>query len=342
MCISRDLNDTIKERLEAYNCPTYGPQHNIYHTSLQANFASPAPPGIQADLSQHLGVAGGAHTDEHDDPMVPTVMTCTSNLRKGVHPGLFHILDLGIYVELERNTTVVFSGRHRHGGTAPFVPEGMGQCDTDVRMTWISYPNQLTLDRCGPLLLASVGFKSESVDQQQSNTLFTPPQLDVGRLDAHDPVSEKSRSFASHGIHVMDAKTHQLLLKREMLNLEVAVMNQAGYPPDCSHLSESIGNYADGTPMPGLLYGPGGDPSLRKELERKILITRLRVASTVPLMLGARVQSRPVEGLPTVLHRSLAVRAHDVLGGPWSSTVTDESALSFLAELSKEAVEGEL
>lgn len=260
-------------------------------------------------------------------------MMCTSNIREGVHPGLFHILDLGLYVQLDRTTTVVFSGRHRHGGTAPFVPEDMKQCNTDVRMTWISYPNQPTLDRCGPCLVASVGFKSQNVEQQQDNTLFTPPRLDVGRLDAHAPVSDNARSFACQGRHLMDSKSLQLFLEREMLNLKIAVMHQAGYPTHHPHLAESIGKYADGTAMPGLKYGPGGDQKQREKLERDILIMRLRMACTVPLMLGARVQSRTVKGLPNVLHPLLAAHAHQVLSGSWSTTITNVNAVSFLGQL---------
>lgn len=332
MAIPPDLHDLIDKHQEAYNSPTYGPQHNIFHSSLQVNIASPAPPGQQANLVKHLGVAGGSHIDENDDPIIPSVMTCTSNLRDGVHPGLFHMLDLGIYVVLERTTTVVFSGRHRHGGTAPYVPADMGPCETDVQMTWISYPNQPTMDRTGPCMVAAAGFNSKSVEKQV-NTLFTPPRMDVGRLDAHSTPSEDTRCFTLQGRYCMDDRTLELFLEREMLNLRVAVRAQANFKTDQPHLRSSIGLYSDGSKMPGLVHGPGGDEMLRQELEKQLLITRLRMAYTVPLMYRARVQSRKVDGLPTYLLPELAANSVAILGGPWSKPITDPAALEYLAKV---------
>lgn len=342
--ISPWLRALLEKRHEAYNCPTIGPTGGIFQTSVQVNIGSAPPPGQFTDNSAHLGVAGAAHDDDNDDNIVPTVMTCTSHLRAGVHPGIFHGLDLGIYVQLDRTTTIVFSGRHRHGGTAPFVPDDMEPCNSDIRMTWISYPNQQTLDRCGSLALASVPYNNPKLDTT-SNTLFSPPQLDTGRLDASDSIAPAAKcTFTRQGAYCMDAEPLELFIEREMLNLKVAVRHQAGLTTRLGHLGESIGTYASGEPMPGVKYGPGGDPTLREKLERELLITRLRMASTMPLMLNRRVQSRKVPGLPRYFSTALAAVADVVLGGAWSEDIVKEKTLGFLSQLASaeagNAIEG--
>lgn len=326
------LKTLITERHEAYNPPTYGPHHNIYHTGLQLNIASPGIPGTLGSLKEHLGMAGGAHTDEDDDPIVPTVMTSASKLQKGAHPGLFHILDLGIYVQLDMTVSVLFSGRHKHGGTAPYIPPHLEAKNTDIRITCISYPNQPSLDRCGPTAVASVRFNNANLTPI-ANTLFSPALLDSGSLENSSYPSSSRLTFARQGRFCMDAKSLQLFLEREMLNMKIAVLAQAGFSIHQPHLATSIGQYADGSLMPGVRFGPGGDPTQREAFERRLLVARLLMASTIPLMIDTRVQTRPVKGLPTTLSSALAAELAVILGGSWSADVGDPAAILRLEEL---------
>jgi len=91
-----------------------------------------------------MGEFGGEHRDELDSVGHYTTMTSLSRLPASYDPGRFFILYPGVYVTLNDYATVSFSGLRRHGGTAPYAPEGADDAEFEsaVRFAVINYPPQ--------------------------------------------------------------------------------------------------------------------------------------------------------------------------------------------------------
>lgn len=89
-----------------------------------------------------MGEFGGEHRDQGDSAGHFTTMISLSRLPEGYDPGRFFILYPGLYITLDNFATVSFSGLRRHGGTAPYTPEGADDADFEsaVRFAVINYP----------------------------------------------------------------------------------------------------------------------------------------------------------------------------------------------------------
>jgi hypothetical protein len=214
--------DCLKARHEMRNSPTYGVSENFAHTGLQLNFANPTAQVI--DLSSQLGVAGGGHTDNQDCPASRSVMTCESCLRPEVHPGVFFILELGIYVVLRNSVSIVFSGRRKHGGTAPIVPPAYPLTSWETRLTVISYPNERILDRLGALCLSPMW---EEVRGNIPNSVFaSPARVDLGGTIPRD-VSHARCTMTVEGRQIMSPETYERWMARELYLIQA--ISKANY-----------------------------------------------------------------------------------------------------------------
>ena len=74
-----------------------------------------------------MGFFGGDHTDEMDLAAGLSAMVVGSHLPEDYEAGRFHLLSLGVYVDLGKIHVVYFSGRLRHSGTPPLAPPVTGQ-----------------------------------------------------------------------------------------------------------------------------------------------------------------------------------------------------------------------
>jgi hypothetical protein len=132
------------------NVPSIGVANNCVYPTCQANVATARRPvkrgqkGKKAKgrldvmcispISQHIvgpslaadmGFFGGAHTDDHDEVAHYSHMSANSDLPEDLPeeeeytPGFFFILELGVFILLDRHTSINFSGLRRHGGTPP-------------------------------------------------------------------------------------------------------------------------------------------------------------------------------------------------------------------------------
>ncbi|EPS96132.1 hypothetical protein FOMPIDRAFT_1053588 [Fomitopsis schrenkii] len=87
--------------------PRLAHKDNCMWPSSQVNLAVPQRHESRQGLVG-MGHFGGAHTDEMD-----------------LAAGRFHLLSLGVYVDLANIHVVFFSGRLRHSGTPPLAPPGV-------------------------------------------------------------------------------------------------------------------------------------------------------------------------------------------------------------------------
>lgn len=92
-----------------------------------------------------MGISGDAHEDEHDSELSFSNMTVlsdtdTSEGDEPYEPGRFHLIGLGVYTQLYTFRSIYFTGRLRHGGTAPLAPMGQSAAPWAYRCVIISYP----------------------------------------------------------------------------------------------------------------------------------------------------------------------------------------------------------
>ncbi|EPT00498.1 hypothetical protein FOMPIDRAFT_1049542 [Fomitopsis schrenkii] len=101
------MRETFHELAEAVNMPRLAHKDNCMWPSSQVNLAVPQRHESRQGLVG-MGHFGGAHTDEMD-----------------LAAGRFHLLSLGVYVDLANIHVVFFSGRLHHSGTPPLAPQGV-------------------------------------------------------------------------------------------------------------------------------------------------------------------------------------------------------------------------
>lgn len=89
-----------------------------------------------------MGEFGGELCNQGDSMGHFTTMTSLSRLPEGYDPRQFFILYPGLYITLNNFATVSFSGLRRHGGTAPYTPEGADDVEFEsaIRFAVINYP----------------------------------------------------------------------------------------------------------------------------------------------------------------------------------------------------------
>lgn len=87
----------------------------------------------------------------------------------GCEPGRFHLIGLGVYVQLHSGLQVWFTGLLRHGGTPPLVPCQYDLEGWEKRIFVISYPASAILSGEARHAFASLPFQSEP--------LYLPPEM---------------------------------------------------------------------------------------------------------------------------------------------------------------------
>lgn len=152
---------------EINSLPAVGHECNKgYFSQLQINIAGVVEHDSSVGLDKNLGKAGAPHYDSHDCQQAYTCMFAMCNFAKyGIHPGMFHLLELGLYVELFNYRFIYFSGLHFHAGSPPRAPFGVPIPDDAVRFVEIHYPNEHLLSGLSvPAVIAAGGGGSSRVE----------------------------------------------------------------------------------------------------------------------------------------------------------------------------------
>lgn len=82
-------------------------------------------------------------------------------LSEGFDGGLFFYSDFGIFIQPKTFDIVYFSGKHSHGGTAAFAPEGVDPTPSDFRFNVVLYPNEATVRNLGPTPLGPLSVRQD-------------------------------------------------------------------------------------------------------------------------------------------------------------------------------------
>ena len=117
------------------------------HTAFMVIYCADYSHHISAgDLHESLGFFGGKHKDQHDSIGGYTCMTAISDLPDDYHAGVFHCLELGIFIVPSDIMILSFSGLRWHCGTPPTAPPGEDPVPWAYRLTLICYPPAKIMD----------------------------------------------------------------------------------------------------------------------------------------------------------------------------------------------------
>ncbi len=210
-----------ENRWRVNNLPAVGHDSNHgFFTQLQINLAGVEMHDSSAGLDKNLGKAGCPHYDSHDCPQGYTCMFAMSNFQSyNIHPGMFHFLELGLYVELVNFRFINFSGLHFHGGSPPRAPPGVLIPDDATRFVNVEYPNDNLL--CGlsvPSVLAVSGAGGSRVEV-----------LPGAR---YDPLSEKNLrkgalNYTRDGDAMMTIDGYRIYIPRQIAILLETILAQS-------------------------------------------------------------------------------------------------------------------
>ncbi|TEB18468.1 hypothetical protein FA13DRAFT_1803476 [Coprinellus micaceus] len=91
-------------------------------SSIQVNISAAGLSASDNRLGSQLGDFGCENYDGRDSPDHLTTMFANPDIPKDYNSGVFHVLQLGAFVVLNKYIGVTFSGQRRHVGTAPTPP----------------------------------------------------------------------------------------------------------------------------------------------------------------------------------------------------------------------------
>ncbi|KAK7027642.1 hypothetical protein R3P38DRAFT_2939430 [Favolaschia claudopus] len=150
------VQEHLKQIASLVNVPMIGVANNYAYATGQVNVATAKrprnnkkKPGKKAKgptLAADMGFFGDAHEDRKDELAHYSHMSANSDLPDDDNytPGFFFILQLGVFILLDRHTSINFSGLRRHGGTPPlcviFYPPSR-MMDGTARWTLGAMPN---------------------------------------------------------------------------------------------------------------------------------------------------------------------------------------------------------
>ena len=106
---------------------------------------------LEESLGNDMGESGVAHEDVHDSELGMSNMMVFSDIgdeeigEDGYQPGRFHLIGLGVYIQLFTFRSIYFPGRLRHAGTSPLAPRGEEAAKWACRCVIISYPSSAYL-----------------------------------------------------------------------------------------------------------------------------------------------------------------------------------------------------
>ncbi|KAJ3512625.1 hypothetical protein NMY22_g15276 [Coprinellus aureogranulatus] len=136
--------------------PGVGRKTEYATNSIQVNISAAGLSALDTRLVNQLGDFGSEHYDGRDSPDHFTTMFSNPDIPAYYKPGAFHILQLGVFVVLDKYVGVTFSGQRRHVGTAPTPPLGAPSEESAYRFNVVCYPKDGAVDGLSRFTLASL------------------------------------------------------------------------------------------------------------------------------------------------------------------------------------------
>ncbi|KAJ7842991.1 hypothetical protein B0H14DRAFT_2586035 [Mycena olivaceomarginata] len=163
--------DNLQARSSLLNKAPIGSPDNWAYATGQLNLAA-AKEGAKAThksarLTNDLGYFGGAHADKKDAKAWYSNMTCNHDIPEDYDPGMFFILQLGVFIRLKCYSSMNFFGHRQHGGTPPLSPNG-APAKWAYRWVVIMYPPQRMVNGTARVTLAAL---------PNNEALIMPPEV---------------------------------------------------------------------------------------------------------------------------------------------------------------------
>ncbi|KAJ6471549.1 hypothetical protein C8R45DRAFT_1104516 [Mycena sanguinolenta] len=166
------VQHAIRQRSELLNKPRIGGDENWAFSTEQLNLAAAREESKAfadgGSLSKDLGFFGGAHIDRGDAKGFYSNITCNHDIPDSYDPGMFFILQLGVFIRLKRYSSINFFGHRQHGSTPPLCPTGQVLFRHAYRFVVISYPPRRTVDGTARVTLAAL---------PNNAALIMPPEI---------------------------------------------------------------------------------------------------------------------------------------------------------------------
>ncbi|KAJ3937632.1 MAG: hypothetical protein NXY57DRAFT_1034349 [Lentinula lateritia] len=130
------------------NVPRIGTDDNVLYQGVQLNLSDPVYDTGVINFIKALAFFGGKHFDKHDSPGGWTTMFSYPDMPigNGWEGGRFHLVELGLYAELDGLKSITFTGLRLHGGTPPLAPAGTPIPPWAYRWVVVLYPQGAILD----------------------------------------------------------------------------------------------------------------------------------------------------------------------------------------------------
>ncbi|KAJ3858851.1 hypothetical protein EV359DRAFT_87125 [Lentinula novae-zelandiae] len=169
----------LENNAELHNVPRIGTDDNVCFTGVQYNVAKPQPEEDKPTCIETLFFFGGVHIDQADSNGGRTKILSAPDLPEGWEGGRFHLVEFGLYVELDGLIIANFSGLRLHGGTPPLAPTGAEIPAWAYRSVVVLYPQ-------GPILDGQV-VMNISADEDGVPMQLTPK---MRNLTSQPPIAE--------------------------------------------------------------------------------------------------------------------------------------------------------
>ncbi|KAJ3885797.1 hypothetical protein GG344DRAFT_82325 [Lentinula edodes] len=169
----------LENNAELHNVPPIGTDDNVCFTGVQYNVAKPQPEEDKPTCIETLFFFGGVHIDQADSNGGRTKILSAPDLPEGWEGGRFHLVEFGLYVELDGLIIANFSGLRLHGGTPPLAPTGAEIPAWAYRSGVVLYPQ-------GPILDGRV-VMNISADEDGVPMQLTPK---MRNLTSQPPIAE--------------------------------------------------------------------------------------------------------------------------------------------------------
>ncbi|KAH7868085.1 uncharacterized protein C8R40DRAFT_1178297 [Lentinula edodes] len=205
----------LEDACELNNVPRIGTDDNALYQGLQLNVSQPVHgDGLIINCIKALAFFGGKHFDRHDSAGGWTTMFAYPDIPtgEGWEGGRFHLVEFGLYVELDKIKSITFSGLRLHG--VVLYPQG-AILDGRVTMNIAAGPNGVPIQLTPEMTNATVhvpstedtdGLMAEE-DEEEPDLLHASPKelnfLDDGKviMTPQAEIDFLARAFFLHTLY---------------------------------------------------------------------------------------------------------------------------------------------
>ncbi|KAJ8072980.1 hypothetical protein PM082_019843 [Marasmius tenuissimus] len=160
---------------DTINLPRIGCPENCAFAGVQVNTASCVEHTSTEGLNTEMKLFGAKHRNKKDTVRGKSILISMPNVPSNYEAGRFHLLEDGVYIELDDFQVMCFSGLQYHGGTPPRAPPGELPVSWGVCLNVILYPPKQILN--GDTRLNLVPAPMSSSDTIPAPLCFPPEMM---------------------------------------------------------------------------------------------------------------------------------------------------------------------